>query len=55
MLVLVLLALLNALTPWHDWHVCVDKRWADGERYWSVCAWRFQRAETMACVEVPHG
>lgn len=52
MIEIVLLTLLNVLTPWHDWHVHAENQTFEGERTWCVCAWRYQRPPLM-CFEVP--
>ena len=45
-----LVIVLLALSP--EFRCSSDRRESDGERYTSVCAGLFQRAETWTCVEV---
>lgn len=46
---LLVLALLSFLP---DFNCSIDPRNFEGERYTSICGARYQRPETMVCVEV---
>lgn len=52
MLTIILFALANALSPHHDWRASTDLSYGDGDRYLGVCVWRYQRPETMSCIDV---
>jgi hypothetical protein len=51
--ILVWLLSVVVLSAYPDVHYTRDRRNFDGERYTSLCAGRFQRTQTWACLEVP--
>jgi hypothetical protein len=49
---IIIIALLNVLTPWHDWHINVERQQFEGDRWLDICVWRYQKPETMMTLEL---